>query len=203
MHPYFQTGIPTLTESPNRTMWWHSLPLPDGTRIHSVHADKDLQFKMWRALDIPTTGGLAGKDVLDIGAADGFFSVAARMAGARRVTSIGTADWSTWPRNIEYSDRAWQAGLAIVTADFRTYRFDRRFDVIFFLGVLYHVEDVFSCMLLRTMLVEGGALHRDADGGSVEPAARVRVCERHLSDDRTARSGFPARRGHRQLPVPE
>jgi hypothetical protein len=49
MHPYFQTSIPALTELPNRNMWWHSLPLPDGTRIDSVHADKDLQFKMWRA----------------------------------------------------------------------------------------------------------------------------------------------------------
>ena len=53
----------------------------------------------------------------------------------------------------------------IITADFRVYDFRQRYDVIFFLGVLYHLEDVFGCMIKLGELLEdtGGSLHRDAD----------------------------------------
>jgi len=51
------------------------MPLPDGTRISGKHPDKDLQFKMWRPVQIANDGGLRGKSVLDIGANDGFFSL--------------------------------------------------------------------------------------------------------------------------------
>ena len=93
MEPFFQTELRKLTTSPNQQIWWHSMPLPDGSRIDSVHPDKDLQFKMWSALGL-VREGITGKNVLDIGAADGFFSIAASKAGAATVTSIGTADWS-------------------------------------------------------------------------------------------------------------
>jgi len=108
MEPFFQKSYKALVESPNGTaVWWHSLPLPDGNRVNGNNPDKSLQLKMWRAMQIADEGGLARKRVLDIGANDGFFSVAAVIAGARKVTAIDK-DWSTWPLNIGYSTRAWQ-----------------------------------------------------------------------------------------------
>jgi hypothetical protein len=136
------------------------MPLPDGTRISGANSDKDLQFKMWHALNIPSNGGLSGKGVLDIGANDGFFTLAALMAGARDVTAINSADWPTWPCNIEYACRIWSVTAGIVTADFRSYPFQQKFDVIFLFGVLYHVEDVFGCMkIMNTLLTDEGALY--------------------------------------------
>lgn len=159
MDTFFQTELRALTPSPNQQIWWHAMPLPDGSRIDSVHPDKDLQLKMWHALGIAPEE-ISGKKVLDIGAADGFFSIAAHIAGADAVTSIGTADWSTWPHNIELASKAWDARIEIVTGDFRTHEFARRFDVILFLGVLYHIEDVFGAMkLLHALLVNGGSLY--------------------------------------------
>ncbi|HKP67608.1 MAG TPA: class I SAM-dependent methyltransferase [Casimicrobiaceae bacterium] len=159
METFFQTRLRKLTTSPNQRIWWHALPLPDGSRIDSVHLDKDLQLKMWNALGL-ARDGITGKNVLDIGAADGFFSIAARMAGAATVTSIGTGDWSTWPHNIELASKTWDAPIDIITGDFRTHEFARRFDVILFLGVLYHIEDVFGAMkLLRELLGDGGSLY--------------------------------------------
>ena len=85
MEPFFQKSYKALVESPNGTaVWWHSLPLPDGNRVNGNNPDKDLQLKMWRAMQIADEGGLARKRVLDIGANDGFFTVAAAMAGAAR-----------------------------------------------------------------------------------------------------------------------
>jgi len=152
--PFFQKKYKQLIDSPNGTeIWWHSLPLPDGNRINGYNPDKDWQFKMWRAMQIADNGGLTGKRVLDIGANDGFFTVAAFKAGASEVTAIDM-DWSTYPQNLQYASQAWQVAPRIIKADFRTYDFQQRYDVIFFLGVLYHLEDVFGCMLKLNQLLE-------------------------------------------------
>jgi 2-polyprenyl-3-methyl-5-hydroxy-6-metoxy-1,4-benzoquinol methylase len=163
MSSFFQTRYNKLVDSPNgRTPWWHSIPLPDGNRISGFHDDKDVQFKMWEVLQIPNAGGLAGNRVLDIGASDGFFTLAAHMAGAEHVTAIGTSDWHTFPHNIKYSCEAWGVHPEIISADFRTHPFESKFDVIFFFGVLYHLEDVFGCMeLLRGLLADQGTIYME------------------------------------------
>lgn len=155
-HRFFELRDAPLVDSPNGRMWWHSLPLPDGTLVRGHNADRSLQFKMWDALEL---GDLAGKRVLDIGAADGFFALAAWFAGAAHVTAIGTTHWNTWPHNITLAAQRWEAPLAIETGDFRTHPLKGPFDVILFLGVLYHVEDVFGCMRrLRDLLAPGGTI---------------------------------------------
>ena len=154
MNPFFQNRFDKLVDSPNQSeIWWHSLPLPDGNRINGYNPDKDLQFKMWRAMQIANNGGLAGKRVLDIGANDGFFTLAALMAGAQEVTAID-AGWGTWPQNIQYASQVWHVTPKFITADFRVFAFQQRYDVIFFFGVLYHLEDVFSCMKTLGQLLE-------------------------------------------------
>jgi len=156
---FFQRTYLQLIDSPNGERWWHSLPLPDGNRISGAHEDKALQLSMWDALLVPGSGGLSGKRVLDIGANDGFFSLAAIAAGASSVTSVDK-DWDTWPKNIQYASRIWKAPLEIVTGDFRTIELHGSFDVIFFLGVLYHLEDVFGAISrLRSWLGEHGLLY--------------------------------------------
>lgn len=153
---FFDRGELVQVESPNGMPWWHSAPLPGGQRIRGAHLDADRQFKMWEAI-VP--GDLSGKQVLDIGANDGFFSVAASQAGGT-VTSINAEGWHGWPENINFLANCWNAPLTVVTGDFRTYPFDRKYDVILFLGVIYHVENVFSCMLrLKSILAQGGRIY--------------------------------------------
>jgi len=169
MEPFFQKSYKALVESPNGTaVWWHSLPLPDGNRVNGNNPDKDLQLKMWRAMQIADEGGLARKRVLDIGANDGFFTVAAAMAGARSVTAIDK-DWSTWPMNIDYSTRAWRVDPEIVSGDFMSHGFGGVYDVILLLGVLYHLENLPACMRqLRSLLVEGGAVYVETQMSQID-----------------------------------
>ena len=69
-------------------------------------------------------------------------------------------DWDTWPKNINYASGIWQAPLEVVTGDFRTIDPSGHFDVILFLGVLYHLEDVFGAMRrLSSWLVEHGTIY--------------------------------------------
>jgi SAM-dependent methyltransferase len=136
------------------------MPLPDGSRIDGGNADKEHQFKKWSTLTIPNDGGLAGKCVLDIGANDGFFTLAALNAGARRAVAIDSADWATYPRNIQYASAAWGLKPEVVRGDFRTYQFREKFDVVFFFGVLYHLQDVFTPLRqLRELLADDGVLY--------------------------------------------
>lgn len=169
MSMFFQSRYKTLINSPNQTrFWWHNMPLPDGNRINGYHTDKDLQLKMWQAMQIANQDGLKGKRVLDIGANDGFFSLAALMAGATEVTAID-ANWETWPLNIQYASQIWQVSPNLITADFRSYEFHQNFDVIFFLGVLYHLEDVFTTMKrLRELLVPNGVLYLETQMSKVK-----------------------------------
>ncbi|MBE9221714.1 class I SAM-dependent methyltransferase [Cyanobacterium stanieri LEGE 03274] len=160
MNSFFENKIQQFINSPNNSrIWWHSIPLPNGDRIRSCHEDQELQFQMWNALQIDNSGGLKGKKVLDIGANDGFFSIAASMAGASEVTSVDK-NWETWPKNLKYISKIWNVDIEIITADFRNYDFNKRYDVIFFFGVLYHLEDVFtSIKKLKNLLEDDGVLY--------------------------------------------
>ncbi len=109
-------------------------------------------------------GGLSGKRVLDIGANDGFFTLCALMAGAAEVIALDK-DWFTWPQNIQYASQAWGVNPKIVTADFRSWEAPHKFDVIFFLGVLYHLQDVFSTMQKLSSLLEIADLEREKARG--------------------------------------
>jgi precorrin-6B methylase 2 len=173
MQPFFQKSYSALVESPNGSaLWWHSLPLPDGNRVNGRNPDKALQLKMWRAMRISNVGGLARKRVLDVGANDGFFTVAAAMAGASRVTAIDK-DWSTWPDNIRYSCRTWGVDAQIVTGDFMSAGLER-YDAIFLLGVLYHLENLAACMRrLRELLVEGGVVYLETQMSQVESSLPI------------------------------
>jgi len=158
---FFSRSYSEIVEAPNGVRpWWHSVPLPDGRRIKGAHPDIDRQFKMWEAMQIDAEFLARPKQrVLDIGANDGFFSVASAKSGAS-VTSIDTTNWLTWPHNITYLSQQWSAQLDVVTYDFRRYCFDQQFDVIFFLGVLYHVENVFECMArLKNLLAPQGTIY--------------------------------------------
>jgi 2-polyprenyl-3-methyl-5-hydroxy-6-metoxy-1,4-benzoquinol methylase len=156
---FFDEQTRSLVDSPNGSpIWWHAIPLPNGDRINGHNPDKLAQHKMWNALGFEKDY-FVDKSVLDIGANDGFFSIAALIAGAKTVCSINTADWITWPKNIEFAANAWNVRPEIITADFRDYPFRESFDTVLFLGVLYHVEDVFGTVKrLKDLVRPGGSI---------------------------------------------
>jgi SAM-dependent methyltransferase len=193
-----------LVDRPQAEFWWHSSPLPDGTRTKSRQEFQETQFRIWDGIMAGAPEGFAARRVLDVGAADGFFSLAAWAAGAASVTAID-ADYIGWPDNLTFLTKAWNADIEIVTGDFRTQDFEAPFDTILLLGVLYHAPDVFG-LIRRARPADHRRQvgHRNPDvAGHLNAVPAIRGVERHLSDRRA-----PGRRRDRQdrreqFPVPK
>jgi SAM-dependent methyltransferase len=140
----------------NEGTWFHNMPLPDGRRMAGANHDRNREQKLWKAFDID----VKGKDVLDIGANDGFFSIGAKLAGAEHVTAVNPADtaMNLFPNNLLHIQEAWKVDLEIVVDTFLGIR-NRKYDVIFFFGVLYHSEDVLGAFRkMKSLLKEGGKI---------------------------------------------
>jgi tRNA (mo5U34)-methyltransferase len=117
-----------------RKGWFHSFELPDGTRIDGV-MPLDWQRRRWSRFPIPAD--LTGKRVLDIGAWDGWFSFEAERRGAV-VTSV---DCFECPGYLQMHQRL---GSRAAYRDLDLYEIPAaglgHFDIVLFLGVLYHLK---------------------------------------------------------------
>jgi len=122
-------------------MWFHRIDLGGGVVTPGVD-DSPTKLK---ALELPS---LAGKTVLDIGANDGFFSFAAEQAGASRVLAVDAPAWGE--QELLGSKRGFDFAREVLNSKVEDFRCDLHdltpelvgtFDVVFLLGVLYHLED--------------------------------------------------------------
>ena len=114
--------------------WYHSFELPDGTAIRG-YMELDWQRERWSRFPIPAD--LTGKRVLDIGAWDGWFSFEAERRGAA-VTSVDRQEQPSY---------LWMHRKLDSKADYRNLDIFElpwvdvgRFDIVFCLGVLYHLR---------------------------------------------------------------
>jgi 2-polyprenyl-3-methyl-5-hydroxy-6-metoxy-1,4-benzoquinol methylase len=168
---FFAPTYRNLVHRPNGRAWWHSMPLPDGDRVEGAHADRNVQLKLWQTLDLERDGSVAGKRVIDIGANDGYFTIAAILAGADRVTAINTSDLRNYPHNLQFAAKQWEVNPEVVVGDFLTHSLDGGYDLILCLGVLYHLENVFlGIRQLRGLLNCNGALYLETQMSQIESA---------------------------------
>lgn len=117
-----------------RQGWWHSFELPDGTQIKGVC---DLAGLKDRIGQFPIPQDLRGKRVLDIGTWDGWFAFEMERRGAE-VVAIDNWDNPLF--------REMHARL-VSKVDYRQIDMYQlvperigRFDIVLFMGVLYHLK---------------------------------------------------------------
>jgi tRNA (mo5U34)-methyltransferase len=160
--------------------WWHSIDLGYGVFAPGHKTPQQLAAE-WSVLGLDD---LSGQSVLDIGAWDGFFSFAAERAGAERVVALDFPAWAasqqaahvrgheTNERNearpdslpgragFDLAKRLLNSRVEPVVADFTTADLAAlgRFDVVLFLGVLYHLEDALEALRRLRALTAGVAL---------------------------------------------
>ena len=121
--------------------WYHVLELPGGVVTPGVDDPRD----RLPLLEIPED--LTGLSVLDIGAWDGYFSFECERRGAARVVA---ADWFAWNEAAGGSKASFELardalGSSVEDVELRvedlTPERVGRFDLVLFVGVLYHLRD--------------------------------------------------------------
>lgn len=134
--------------SGNDIQWFHSFEFPNGRTIEGI---KPLAIQREEA-DLFFPDDLAGKSVLDIGAWDGFFSFEAERRGAARVLATDHFCWSGpgWGTRdgFDFIHRTLDSRVESLDIDVPSLNPAAlgQFDVVLFLGVLYHVKDPYSSL---------------------------------------------------------
>jgi tRNA (mo5U34)-methyltransferase len=130
--------------------WFHTIDLGQGVTTSGVD---DSPYRLQR-LCMPAD--LRGMSVLDVGAWDGFFSFEAERRGASRVVAT---DYYSW-HGTGWGTREGKAGFLLARAALRSSVEDRdldiaeltpaavgTFDIVLFLGVLYHLRDPLGALV--------------------------------------------------------
>jgi tRNA (mo5U34)-methyltransferase len=129
-----------LAERAAALQWYHSLDLGQGVKTQGIYEPA----KHLHRYAIPER--LDGKTVLDIGAWDGFYSFEAERRGAKRVLATDHYQWdgTGWGSKQAFELAREAYGSHVEDRPLDVMKLSRAeygtFDVVFFLGVLYHLK---------------------------------------------------------------
>jgi tRNA (mo5U34)-methyltransferase len=118
--------------------WFHNLNLA-GVATAPAHFLGDYPACKWRTFAHAIPADLTGRSVLDIGCNAGFYSIEMKRRGAARVVAIDSD-----PAYLAQARFAAEmSGVNIEFRELDVYRLDQlqeKFDLVLFMGVLYHLR---------------------------------------------------------------
>jgi tRNA (mo5U34)-methyltransferase len=147
--------------------WFHNLHLPDGRQTAPDHPLGDFPAFKWEQIASVVPDDMRGMRALDIGCNAGFYSIALARRGAE-VLGIDVDPHylrqAAWARE-RFGIDASRLSLARMQV-YDLARMDESFDVVLFLGVLYHLrypllaldlvaEKVGGLLILQTLTMPG------------------------------------------------
>jgi tRNA (mo5U34)-methyltransferase len=136
--------------------WFHNLRLA-GRETAPEHFLGDHPAEKWRTFRHLVPEDLAGLSVLDIGCNAGFFALEMKRRGAAEVVAVDSD-----PRYLAQAELASRVtGLPIELRELSVYdvaRLGRRFDLVLFMGVLYHLRHPLLALDLLHAHVVGNRL---------------------------------------------
>ena len=118
--------------------WFHNIDLK-GVRTAPNHFLGDYPNVKWRHFAHAVPKDLRGMTVLDIGCNGGFYSIEMKRRGADRVVAIDTE--TMYLNQARFA--AEMSGVEIEFRDLSVYdvaKLGERFDLVIFMGVLYHLR---------------------------------------------------------------
>ncbi len=121
---------------PDPIRWFHSIDLG----AEGVTPGLDAAAERLDILQIPSD--LKGKTVLDVGAWDGFFSFECERRGAARVVASDSFAWQDGRQGFDHAHAALGSSVEPLEIGVLELSPERvgTFDVVLFLGVLYHMR---------------------------------------------------------------
>ena len=148
--------------------WFHNLDLR-GVRTAPNHFLGDYPGFKWKNFSHAVPSDLRGKSVLDIGCNAGFYSIEMKKRGADRVVGIDFDE--TYLKQARFA-----AEVSEMDIEFRQLSvydvgaLKERFDVVIFMGVLYHLRHPLLALdLIREHVVNDLFVFQSMQRGSNEP----------------------------------
>lgn len=118
--------------------WFHNLEL-GGVATAPNHFLGDYPAQKWRKFKHAIASDLHGASVLDIGCNAGFYSLEMKRRGASRVVAIDTSE--TYLAQARFAAQVRGADIEFHRLSvYEVARLAERFDVVLFMGVLYHLR---------------------------------------------------------------
>jgi len=118
--------------------WFHNMDLR-GVRTAPDHFLGDYPAFKWRQFAHALPADLRGKSVLDIGCCAGFYSIEMKRRGADRVVGIDTDD--DFLAQARFAAEVSEVEIELHRLSvYDVAALDERFDVVLFMGVLYHLR---------------------------------------------------------------
>jgi tRNA (mo5U34)-methyltransferase len=151
--------------------WFHNLTL-EGVQTAPNHFLGDYPAVKWRSFSHAIPSDLRGWTVLDVGCNAGFYSLEMKRRGASRVVGIDTdaryLQQARLAAEVSNLDVEFQQASVYALAGWR-----ERFDLVLFMGVLYHLRhpllalDILHDRLVGRVLVFQSLLRGDAGVASL------------------------------------
>lgn len=138
----------TSTDDKSGIVFFHSFNLPEGETIVGQKPEVVLRSEANTIFGF----GVEGKTVIDVGAWDGYQSFQAEQRGASRVLATDHFCWGGegWGNKdgFNYVKRKLNSKIEELEIDVPDITQDKvgEFDVVLFLGVLYHVKEPLTCL---------------------------------------------------------
>jgi tRNA (mo5U34)-methyltransferase len=169
--------------------WFHNIDL-NGVQTAPNHFLNDYPNVKWRLFRHAVPEDLAGKTVLDIGCNAGFYSIEMKSRGAERVVGIDFDDryleQARFAAEVKGQDIEFRKLSVYDVAELR-----ERFDIVLFMGVLYHLRHPLLALDLIHDHVAGDLLiYQSMQRGSVEEAP-VRADYSFFEQDHFDEPGYP------------
>jgi tRNA (mo5U34)-methyltransferase len=147
--------------------WFHNIDLR-GYATAPNHFLGDYPAYKWRRFESAIPADLRGKTVLDVGCNGGFYSIEMKRRGADRVVAV---DWDErYLRQARFAAEMCEVDIEFVTLSvYDVASLGERFDVVLFMGVLYHLRhpllalDLLHAHVTRDLLVFQSMLRGSRD----------------------------------------
>jgi tRNA (mo5U34)-methyltransferase len=150
--------------------WFHNIDL-DGVPTAPDHFLGNYPYNKWRKFAHAIPSDLSGRTVLDIGCNAGFYSIAMKRRGAARVLGIDFDE--TYLAQARFA--AEMADAEIEFQKLSVYdvgALNERFDIVLFMGVLYHLRHPLLALdLVREHTVGDLMVFQSMQRGSTEVTA--------------------------------
>ena len=122
--------------------WFHNYEIASGVWTNPTGEPPGVEYPLsrWRLIE-PLLPDVQGKSCLDVGCSSGFFSLKLKELGAAYVLGIDSGEQTKAIEQAQFAAAALRLDVDFrVLSAYNLATLDRKFDVILFMGVFYHLR---------------------------------------------------------------